>query len=96
MALGLRLLGQHTCSSPASVVALTHAPASVSQVRTKTLVKSAVVQIDAAPFRTWYMQHYGKKIGVKTRNGEKVESDDITDVKRSNTLAVGRCRLTLC
>ena len=31
--------------------------------------------------------HSGKKIGVKTRNGEKVESDDITDVKRSNTLA---------
>jgi small subunit ribosomal protein S8e len=56
-------------------------------VRTKTLVKSAVVQIDAAPFRAWYMQHYGKKIGIKEKNGEKVESVDITDVKRSNTLA---------
>mmetsp|Transcript_1893 Transcript_1893/g.4278 ORF Transcript_1893/g.4278 Transcript_1893/m.4278 type:complete len:214 (+) Transcript_1893:43-684(+) len=56
-------------------------------VRTKTLVKNAVVQVDAAPFRTWYMQHYGKKIGVKVKNGEKVESEDITDVKRSNTLA---------
>ena len=56
-------------------------------VRTKTLVKSAVVQVDAAPFRAWYMQHYGKKIGIKVRNGEKVESEEITDVKRSNTLA---------
>jgi len=56
-------------------------------VRTKTLVKNAVVQVDAAPFRTWYMQHYGKKIGIKSKNGEKVESEDITDVKRSNTLA---------
>ena len=55
-------------------------------VRTKTLVKSAVVQVDAAPFRAWYMQHYGKKIGVKVKNGEKVESEDITGVKRSNTL----------
>lgn len=56
-------------------------------MRTKTLVKSAVVQVDAAPFRAWYMQHYGKKIGIKVKNGEKVESSDITDVKRSNTLA---------
>jgi small subunit ribosomal protein S8e len=56
-------------------------------VRTKTLVKSAVVQVDAAPFRAWYIQHYGKKIGIKVKNGEKVESEDITDVKRSNTLA---------
>ena len=55
-------------------------------VRTKTLVKSAVVQIDAAPFRAWYQQHYGKKIGVKVKNGEKVESEDI-DAKRSSAVA---------
>jgi len=54
-------------------------------VRTKTLVKSAVVQIDAAPFRAWYQQHYGKKVGIKVKNGEKVESEDI-DEKRSNAL----------
>ena len=56
------------------------------QVRTKTLVKNAVVQVDAAPFRAWYQQHYGKKIGIKVKNGEKVESEDI-DAKRSNSLA---------
>jgi len=44
------------------------------------------VQIDAAPFRAWYQQHYGKKIGIKVKNGEKVESEDI-DEKRSNALA---------
>ncbi|EEH55651.1 uncharacterized protein MICPUCDRAFT_34143 [Micromonas pusilla CCMP1545] len=54
-------------------------------VRTKTLVKNAVVQVDAAPFRAWYQQHYGKKIGIKEKNGEKVEAEDI-DEKRSNTL----------
>eukprot|EP01156_Anaeramoeba_ignava_P008506 Anaeramoba_ignava/a360065_115.p1 GENE.a360065_115~~a360065_115.p1 ORF type:complete len:190 (-),score=53.56 a360065_115:192-761(-) len=31
-------------------------------VRTKTLVKSAIVQIDATPFKQWYEQHYGEKI----------------------------------
>ena len=27
--------------------------------RTKTLVKNAIIQIDATPFRNWYLQHYG-------------------------------------
>merc|ERR1712205_137579 len=54
-------------------------------VRTKTLVKGAVVAIDAAEFRSWYQQHYGKKIGIKVRDGAKVEGEDI-DEKRSNGL----------
>lgn len=28
-------------------------------VRTKTLVKNAIVQIDAAPFKAWYSKYYG-------------------------------------
>ena len=32
------------------------------QVRTQTLVKSAIVQIDAAPFRQYYQQHYGTEV----------------------------------
>lgn len=35
-------------------------------VRTKTLVKGAIVQIDATPFRQWYEQHYGVVLGKKT------------------------------
>jgi small subunit ribosomal protein S8e len=34
-------------------------------VRTQTLVKGAIVQIDAAPFRQWYQQHYGVELGLK-------------------------------
>jgi len=36
-------------------------------VRTQTLVKSAIVQIDAAPFRQYYAQHYGTEIGLKKK-----------------------------
>ncbi|CAN6487267.1 unnamed protein product [Victoria cruziana] len=36
-------------------------------VRTQTLVKSAVVQVDAAPFKQWYVQHYGIDIGRKKK-----------------------------
>merc|ERR1712127_1131600 len=35
-------------------------------VRTNTLVKSGIVQIDALPFKQWYEQFYGVKIGKKT------------------------------
>lgn len=50
-------------------------------VRTKTLVKSAVVSIDATPFRHWYETHYGVKIGVKknTETTEKVEQEKKSD-----------------
>jgi len=34
-------------------------------VRTQTLVKNAIIQIDAAPFKQWYLQHYGVELGVK-------------------------------
>ena len=34
-------------------------------VRTKTLVKNCIIQIDAAPFRKWYESHYGQSIGKK-------------------------------
>merc|ERR1739838_254161 len=44
-------------------------------VRTKTLVKSAIVQIDAVPFRQWYESHYanplGRKKGVKLTEAEE-------------------------
>lgn len=34
-------------------------------VRTKTLVKSAIVQVDATPFRQWWETHYGQLLGKK-------------------------------
>merc|ERR1712141_413814 len=34
-------------------------------VRTKTLIKNAIVQIDATPFRQWYEAHYATPLGRK-------------------------------
>ena len=31
-------------------------------VRTQTLVKGAIVQVDAAPYKQWYLQHYDKDL----------------------------------
>ena len=37
-------------------------------VRTNTLVKNAIIQIDATPFRQWYEQHYGLALGKKKKS----------------------------
>merc|ERR1712023_222658 len=42
-------------------------------VRTNSLVKSGIVQIDAAPFKQWYEQFYGVKIGKKKAADEERE-----------------------
>ena len=77
--------GSENVTRKTRIMDVTYNASNNELVRTKTLVKSAVVQIDAAPFRAWYQQHYGKKIGIKVKNGEKVESEDI-EGKRSNAL----------
>lgn len=45
-------------------------------VRTKTLVKNAVVKIDATPFRTWYLTHYDIELNKKKiEESEKLRSE---------------------
>lgn len=34
-------------------------------VRTKTLVKNSIVEVDATPFREWYKLHYGIDLAQK-------------------------------
>ena len=52
---------------------------STLQVRTQTLVKSAIIQIDATPFRQWYLQHYGVEVGIKKKQaaGANVQEDKV-------------------
>ncbi|OJT04977.1 40S ribosomal protein S8-B [Trametes pubescens] len=40
-------------------------------VRTNTLVKGAIIQIDAAPFRQWYEAHYAQPV---TKRGAKKDA----------------------
>ncbi|GJW47091.1 40S ribosomal protein S8-like protein [Tanacetum coccineum] len=45
-------------------------------VRTQTLVKSAIVQVDAAPFKQWYLQHYDVDLGRKKKAAAKKEGEE--------------------
>ncbi|KAF7145932.1 hypothetical protein RHSIM_Rhsim04G0015500 [Rhododendron simsii] len=60
-------------------------------VRTQSLVKSAIVQVDAAPFKQWYLQHYGVEIGRKKKTsasakkeGEEGDAAPTEEAKKSN------------
>ncbi|ONI13558.1 hypothetical protein PRUPE_4G230200 [Prunus persica] len=44
-------------------------------VRTQTLVKGAIVQVDAAPFKQWYLQHYGVEIGRKKKTAAAAKKE---------------------
>lgn len=55
-------------------------------MRTKTLVKNAIVVIDATPFRQWYESHYILPLGRK-RDTKKTADHDENDVLNKK-----RCR----
>ena len=63
------------------VIGVVYHPSNNELVRTNTLTKSAVIQVDAAPFRQWYEAHYGQPIG-RRRQAKKEEEP----VKKSNAV----------
>lgn len=54
-------------------------------VRTKTLVKNSIIQIDATPFKQWYLQHYDVELGKKKakENVPAEESKPAEEKKKS-------------
>eukprot|EP00999_Lentomonas_sp_LEN2_P000715 NODE_1711_length_760_cov_126.657188_g1662_i0.p1 GENE.NODE_1711_length_760_cov_126.657188_g1662_i0~~NODE_1711_length_760_cov_126.657188_g1662_i0.p1 ORF type:complete len:208 (+),score=49.82 NODE_1711_length_760_cov_126.657188_g1662_i0:66-689(+) len=61
-------------------------------VRTKTLVKNCVVQIDAGPFRSWYYRRYGIYLGKKKKGAKATEIAKVKEVteKRRRARAAKR------
>lgn len=51
-------------------------------VRTKTLVKNAIIVIDATPFRQWYEAHYILPLGRKRETKQQLAEDPVLSKKR--------------
>lgn len=68
--------GTEVCTRKVRVLDVTYNASNNELVRTKTLVKGAIVLIDAHPFKDWYESHYGVKIGLK-KSGDKREQPSI-------------------
>jgi small subunit ribosomal protein S8e len=59
------------CTRKTRVLDVAYNASNNELVRTQTLVKGAVVQVDATPFRQYYAQHYGLEVGVKKGAAKK-------------------------
>merc|ERR1712150_26755 len=57
--------GTEVCTRKTRVLDVSYNASNNELVRTKTLVKGAIVVIDASPFAQWYESYYGVKLGKK-------------------------------
>ena len=66
------------------MIVVSYHPSNNELVRTNTLTKSAVVQVDAAPFRQWYEAHYGQNLG--RRRQQKAGQEAHEQEKKSKSV----------
>jgi len=71
--------GTESCTRKVRVLDVTYNASNNELVRTKTLVKGAIILVDAHPFKEWYESHYGVKVGAKS----KQTASPADDVKKS-------------
>lgn len=68
------------------VIVVAYHPSNNELVRTNTLTKSAVVQVDAAPFRQWYEAHYGVSLGRR----RQAKGQEAEEAKKTSSSSVVR------
>merc|ERR1712207_94059 len=59
--------GSENCTEKVRILDVVYNATSNELVRTKTLTKNTIVQIDAQPFKQWYLKKYGVDLGKKAR-----------------------------
>ena len=71
--------GTEVCTRKVRVMDVTYNASNNELVRTKTLVKGAIVVIDAHPFKTWYEAHYGVQMGIKKSGDREQPTIDLSE-----------------
>lgn len=66
--------GSETTTRKTRIIDVVYNASNNELVRTKTLVKNAIVQIDATPFRQWFEAHYAVPLGRKKKGDKEAES----------------------
>ncbi|KAF2497696.1 40S ribosomal protein S8-B [Lophium mytilinum] len=93
--------GSEGIAKKVRVIAVAFHPSNNELVRTNTLTKSAVVQIDAAPFRQWYEAHYGAQLGRRRqvkgaeKEEEKKKSKSVEKKQAARVAATGKVESAL-
>jgi len=76
--------GTETVTKKVRVLDVTYNASNNELVRTKTLVKGAVVLVDAHPFKEWYENYYGVKIGSKKGSSAAAVTSESDADKKSD------------
>eukprot|EP00971_Amphidinium_carterae_P046672 919608-Amphidinium_carterae.1 len=74
--------GSENITRKARILDVVYNATSNELVRTKTLVKNAIVQIDAQPFKQWYLKHYGIELGKK--KGKKGDEEETKEEEKKS------------
>jgi len=75
--------GTECCTRRVRILDVVYNASNNELVRTKTLVKNAIVQVDATAFRQFYEQHYGIVLGKKKK--ETKEAKESKDASAEST-----------
>merc|ERR1740121_365955 len=73
--------GSENCAKKVRILDVVYNSTSNELVRTKTLMKNAIVQIDGQPFKQWYLRKYGVDLGKKKTKAGQDGADKEADTK---------------
>merc|ERR1712213_41315 len=57
--------GSENCTRKVRILDVVYNATSNELVRTKTLTKNTIIQIDAQPYKQWYLKRYGVELGKR-------------------------------
>ncbi|KAK9473922.1 40S ribosomal protein eS8 [Dipodascopsis tothii] len=77
--------GSEGIAKKTRIIGVSFHPSNNELIRTNTLTKAAIVQIDATPFRQWYESQYGLALG-KRRGASKKAEEEHAALKKSSKL----------
>nr|CAB3265773.1 40S ribosomal protein S8 [Phallusia mammillata] len=78
--------GSEACSRKTRIIDVMYNASNNELLRTKTLVKNCIVQVDSTPFRQWYEAHYTIPLGRKKSSKLTEAEEETLNKKRSKKL----------
>merc|ERR1712243_234350 len=75
--------GSEAISRKSRIIDVMYNASNNELLRTKTLVKNAIIQIDSTPFRQWYEAHYAQPLGRRKGSKMTEAEEEVINRKRS-------------
>ena len=79
--------GTEACTARARILDVVYNATSNELVRTKTLVKNAIVSVDAAPFKQFFAKHYGIDLDSSSKKAKKATATKADKSKKAKKSA---------